>query len=51
MDGTGEHHLGEVTQVQKAKEHIILSYVEYRPNLNANNIIKKKLVMLREGHI
>jgi hypothetical protein len=29
--------LSEMNQVQKAKSHISLSYVEYRPNTNTNN--------------
>jgi hypothetical protein len=32
--------LSEVSQVQKAKDHVFLSYVEYRPN--SSNIMKNR---------
>jgi hypothetical protein len=39
----------EVSQVQKSKSHMFLSYAEYRPNTNTE--IFEKQVMLRGGHI
>jgi lipocalin len=42
--------LREVSQVQKVKTAYSVSYVEYIPNTNTSNILKKQ-VMLRGGHI
>jgi hypothetical protein len=34
--------LSEVSQVQKAKGYMFFSYVEYRPNIHARNIMKNR---------
>jgi hypothetical protein len=34
--------LSEVSQLQKVKGHMFLSYVQYIPNTGTNNIVKNK---------
>jgi hypothetical protein len=43
MDGTEEHYLKRISQVQKAKNLIPPSYVDYRPKTNA-------VILLDMGH-